>query len=46
MSTHRENELRARALSLLAERDDAMDLTIVRVATDVVPSSKTRIFQF
>lgn len=46
MEKHQLSELQTKALTLLSERDKAMDLFVVHVATDVVPSSKTRIFQF
>jgi len=40
------NELRMKALRQLAARSGMTDLAIVYVATDVVPSSKLRIYQF
>jgi hypothetical protein len=46
MNAQEHDALAAAALALLAKRDHVADLAIAQVRTDIVPSSKSRIFQF
>jgi hypothetical protein len=46
MDEQQYGRLQTRALTLLSEREKTVDLTVVHVATDLVPSTKARIFKF
>jgi hypothetical protein len=46
MDKHQLDLLQTKALALLSKREEAKALTVVHVATDLVPSTKARIFKF